>query len=585
MESSFLIISLTAFAACVALWAVCRGAGQWGGRFTLRSAVLLGTFLALLGLHFPMYYEAYSGQPDAVLKGILVSLHNTMRVFIMDGEVDPLVSFASNAGEAAEAYRLAAVALYVLGPVLTFSFVLTFIKNISGAGRMALRFFSETYIFSALNESSAALAGSIRRGHRRALIVFAGVEEQERETELEQQVRGLGAVIFQREAAALRLGLHMLTNRVTFIVMGEDTDQNTAQGLAVFERWGSKPGTRLFVFSDSTQSELLFQTAREGGMVVRRVDMKRSIVNSMLYESGREIFDSAREDGGGRYIGAVILGLEGCGTEAFKALCWYGQMTGYELHIDVFDRSEDAQDRLSALCPELMEMNGVRISGEAEYFITVHSGVGADTGRFAGEFTALKYVTWVFADLNNDSETLSAAVRARELSAGMGMDPVVRAVVRSSRMARSLKNAVNFKNQPYNIVFTGDMDSACREETVMSSALEQEALARHKKWGTERDFWEFEYNFRSSVASALHVRLRRELGIPGAEKPAGERTHEEREALRIVEHRRWNAFMRTEGYRWSGSRDRSSRNDLAKLHHDLVPYDELSEEEKAKDDI
>ena len=64
-----------------------------------------------------------------------------------------------------------------------------------------------------------------------------------------------------------------------------------------------------------------------------------------------------------------------------------------------------------------------------------------------------------------------------------------------------------------------------------------------------------------------------------------ERTEEEKQLLRVIEHRRWNAYMRAEGYCYSGSRDKQSRNDLAKLHNDLVPFDLLTEEEKAKDDV
>lgn len=43
--------------------------------------------------------------------------------------------------------------------------------------------------------------------------------------------------------------------------------------------------------------------------------------------------------------------------------------------------------------------------------------------------------------------------------------------------------------------------------------------------------------------------------------------------------------MRSEGYVFSGSTDRSSRNDLAKMHHDLVCYSRLPEAEKRKDSL
>ena len=73
------------------------------------------------------------------------------------------------------------------------------------------------------------------------------------------------------------------------------------------------------------------------------------------------------------------------------------------------------------------------------------------------------------------------------------------------------------------------------------------------------------------------------LGIKGAEKRTEELTPEERRAIETLEHKRWNAYMRSEGYVYSGSKDKSSRNDIGKMHHDLVCYDDLSEEEKRKD--
>ena len=41
--------------------------------------------------------------------------------------------------------------------------------------------------------------------------------------------------------------------------------------------------------------------------------------------------------------------------------------------------------------------------------------------------------------------------------------------------------------------------------------------------------------------------------------------------------------MRAEGYIYSGSPERASRNDLAKMHNNLVEYSSLSDEDKRKD--
>ena len=50
-----------------------------------------------------------------------------------------------------------------------------------------------------------------------------------------------------------------------------------------------------------------------------------------------------------------------------------------------------------------------------------------------------------------------------------------------------------------------------------------------------------------------------------------------------LEHRRWFAYMRAEGYVYSGDDDASSKNELAKTHHNMVPTHRLSDEDIDKD--
>ena len=113
--------------------------------------------------------------------------------------------------------------------------------------------------------------------------------------------------------------------------------------------------------------------------------------------------------------------------------------------------------------------------------------------------------------------------------------------------------------------------------------MEKLALERHLKWGKEEEFWQYEYNYRSSMASAIHMKARIDCGFLAAGKKENELTPMERDSLEILEHKRWNAYMRSEGYVYSGSHEKSSRNDLAKMHHDLVDFESLTEEEKRKD--
>lgn len=80
-----------------------------------------------------------------------------------------------------------------------------------------------------------------------------------------------------------------------------------------------------------------------------------------------------------------------------------------------------------------------------------------------------------------------------------------------SEAATKTVRAIREKNVEH-INIIGDLDSFYSEETVINSQLIQEGLEVHRRWNiTERAFYMNDYNFYSSVASALHRRLRRRI--------------------------------------------------------------------------
>ncbi len=123
---------------------------------------------------------------------------------------------------------------------------------------------------------------------------------------------------------------------------------------------------------------------------------------------------------------------------------------------------------------------------------------------------------------------------------------------------------------PYNISFIASTKKIFSIDVIENSMLEKEGLKIHKYYGAdEESFYSYEYNYRSSVSSAIHNKAK---------------THcLDEETLKVrkgeIEHIRWNAYVRSVGYIYS-----STRNDLGKMHPDLIPYDELKEKERQKDD-
>jgi hypothetical protein len=187
--------------------------------------------------------------------------------------------------------------------------------------------------------------------------------------------------------------------------------------------------------------------------------------------------------------------------------------------------------------------------------------------------------------LGNDPLNVRTAVLMRQfyLQQHMGT-PAIRAIVYEPRTKQALIGAKNWKNQEYNIDFIGDLEESYSEEVILRQALENEALKTHTGYGgTAEEFYRYEYNYRSSMASALHYNLRKKLGICYFTDSAETLSAEDLNRSEVLEHMRWNAYMRADGYVYSGCEDKSSRNDLAKMHHNLLPFEKLSDEDKRKD--
>ena len=370
-----------------------------------------------------------------------------------------------------------------------------------------------------------------------------------------------------------------------FFIIGKDEAENVKESLDFIEQYKEREGTWVYVFSNKIEGEILLSAPDKGKIKVRRISDVRTLIYSILREKGELLFRDAvvsEENPDTKVISALVVGIKRCGAEMVKSLAWFGQMTGYKLEIKAVDKDADALDKFASCCPELMKegYNGnFSDDGEAQYNITIKGNVGIDSLEFEEEVESMKEITYAFVDVGDDEENIGVAVKLRSILAKMGKESRIQAVVYNSDRKKALEGARNHSGQSFDVDFVGDAESFYTMDNIINSELEAEALKRHMRWGGEEDFWKFEYNRMSSVASALHKRMKVLCNVPGILKEPQERSDEERLSLRKLEHRRWNAYMRSEGYRYA-----EKRNNLAKTHHCLVTFDLLSDSEKAKDD-
>ena len=135
------------------------------------------TYLSAAVAFFP-FYRQYFEEGHFPFRAILLSLHNTIRLFVIDCDFDFVRDGlpAALSGAWTTAYSVLFSILYIACPILTFGFVLSFFKNISAYRRLLCTFGRDLYVFSELNQKNLSLAKSLKSGDRRRVIIFTGVD-------------------------------------------------------------------------------------------------------------------------------------------------------------------------------------------------------------------------------------------------------------------------------------------------------------------------------------------------------------------------------------------------------------------------
>ncbi|MCR5430122.1 MAG: hypothetical protein K6E58_02700 [Eubacterium sp.] len=562
-------------------------------RISSVNSLIITTFITGTVLFLPMCYshfrtEVYDilGSLLSYVKIILISIHSVFRLFLVDGDYDFVVANAKHApGFLSSWYILLVMIIFIFAPILTFTAILSLLKNAYASVAFLLSYNKDVYVFSELNKKTIALATSIKTNHPNAKIVFTDVFENDTEENynLLNKAKSISAILFKKDLEDIRYNYHSKDKKITMLMMGSDETENVRQAVSTIEKYRNRPNTELYVVSRKIEGELLLSSMDKGSIKLRRINDDRSIVSNYLYESGIELFDNANHEEGNeaKQISAVIFGLGGFGTEMTKALAWFCQMEGFEINISAYDKNPKARDLFAASCPELIDekYNKNKNPNDAIYSLEIHSGIDVETKQLMDGIKEDKSPSFVFVSLGDDNLNIRLAVKLRTEYERMGCHPQIVAIVEDSFISDKLENIHNYRDQQYDIDFMGSTDETYSEKTIMESELEKWALEVHKMWGDEEEFWQYEYNYRSSVATAIHNQVLYHFGLVDSDgnMPLGEK-----ETARL-EHRRWNAYMRSEGYSYSGTRDKSSRNDLAKMHPDLVPFDQLSESDFKKD--
>ncbi len=554
------------------------------------GSIFLSALVLFWGLKIPVELPC-NIKTDSEWVEFFFAFHGSIRLFVVDYSLADVLKDASCVGVKSSSIRDYLGFLTVVAPLLTFSAVLSFVKDFIPHVRLPFNMLNDLYIFSELNEKSIALAESIYKKRRYfSKIVFTGVAskgEAQNNDELLDRARMIRAICFKKEVTSINFHkpltlvpfLHRLPflGKLMFFAINQEGTENVKIATSIRNAYGDREYTRLYIFSSSTEAAIFAKSTENEKVEIRRIDEARSVVYNKLYnmevqrdKNGTpDLFLSAKASNNENVISAVIVGMGQYGTEMLKALTWFCQMDDHRIKINAFDMGASVEKQLKIRCPELLDKDHNRVyrDGDAQYDITIHESTDVESEKFIEKIKAITDATYVFVALGSDEANIEASVYLRRLFERNGTKPMIHTVVYNSDKVHILAK------KEYDIEYIGDVKSMYSYDVIINFQLEAQALKIHQRWpgNTETNIYTDEYNYRSSMASALHLNALIACGIRSP------RMKENIDDLCKLEHRRWNAYMRTEGYIYG------KKNHLAKQHHDLVPYNQLTLTEKDKD--
>lgn len=499
----------------------------------------IGVFWSVLLVFIPIYYTSYDlGDNYRILRPIFMAVHNSLRIFILDGDFNIIVESLKGQNVALRVcFSLYSIILYVIAPILTFGNVLSLFKNIKGEIRYKWHKNKKHYIMSELNEKSIALAKSICQKQKNAVIVFTDVFEQNEEDDYEMltQARDINAICLKKDIS--HLDFISKKGDVELFLIGDDEAENVSQAVKItteLNKKNSKHNVKVFVFStkpgaayiiDSIKYENLLQHAGESGygsdcFKLRRIDEKQQLIWNTIPKM--KLFDIA--DRNLKTLSVLIVGFGSYGIEFFKMLVWYCQFEGYKLQINIVDklgkRPEEKgyiESIINRACPELLKKNCSDCDGDAQYDIKIFSGVDALTadidelllydGDDADKMSMaerIKSTNLAFVSLGDDDINIEVSIHLRSLfdrvngikankyinwnDEAVDIYSVVYDDQKSSILYnedaadRDLHILLNHKDVPYHIHFIGGMSSQFDYHNIYDADLEKCAYEHHRGW-------------------------------------------------------------------------------------------------------
>lgn len=473
-----------------------------------------------------------------------------------------------------EIYFASMFILFIILPLLTATFVLTFLERIISRFRLFASKNKKLCVFSEINEKTLLLAQELSKNKNNKIILI--------KTNTKPNIP-FNSIKINKKITEVKFDSK---SDITFYMISQDEEKNLTEALELISMYKNREKTKIYVINENEETPVILDSTDKGKITVEIINEKERAVFNLL--NNKPLFLNTIDN----TISILIVGCGNLGKEFLRDSLWCSMMVGYSLEMLIIDKDADRiKESIKTDYPELLDNYNIE-------FLNAY----IKSSEVLEKLKERRNINYILVSMDNDDKNIDTAIMLRRFFIrNFNRKPIINMWIENELKQEEILKLTNEKGNEYEFNAFGCIKDLYYENNIINSELEKLAIQVNLAYDPDdKDLHNYnlrEYNKRSSRANALHIKYKmysilkdkftddmrinqelfKELYTPEVE-----------EALIRKEHDRWMAYTRSIGYVYVSTKDVKKYYDtnkhyihyLARMHPALVDFEELDEVSK-----
>lgn len=513
-------------------------------------------------------------------ENIIVNIVNTIFYVVQSWILNEDISLVQDLRIGNETIQMLVSIILLCLPILTAGTIIETLQKYFGKFKLITIRNKNIHIFSNINDKSIKISELIKKDYPNDKIVFC--QSKENNPLLPKKYK---PILIKEDITSFNINNKGTTK---FYVLTEDEEECLTKTIELIEKYKEYNKCEILCFTTNEENKIILDELEKGQVIVNIVDEIQNSIYHLLIDT--PLYKNAINN----KIKVLLVGLGNVGKEIFKTIIWCSQMPRYELEMNIVEKRKEKIDRIKFECPEIIKY-------AQEYNLNFYQNDIIELQDDASFKEKIKGTNYVIIETGNEENNIKIAKNLRRQFVKEGdNDPEIFIWMKESIKKEKIRESKN----PYKFKTFGDY-----KETYNSiqgnSKLEKQAIKLHLSYNKKDtnliEYNKNEYNKKSSRATALHLMYKLHPFIMNSENNKYEASQisailENNNILLELaesEHRRWVAYLRTEGYELADkkvaqryfNKTGKIREHFIKMHPALVDWNSLEETQKVISEI